>query len=156
MRLFRRRTDSETSGLTGVHDAADLTWVLSAVSEVPGIERWIPGAIADEPDSALPLLLSGARQIAWAWEARTRAQAKYVSQEQWKTFGERLEVAEEQLYEAAERERTSAASSPTRTRSARGVARAPRAWKTDAKPKQTVATSAVVSLSSFIPHALCG
>ncbi|MFC9324252.1 hypothetical protein [Kitasatospora sp. NPDC057015] len=91
-------------GLSEVPDEADLTWLLAVLSEVPGIERWIPDAVAAEPDSALPLLLSGARQIAWAWEARTGARAKYVSEEQWKTFGERLAVAEEQLYEVAERE----------------------------------------------------
>ncbi|WP_405009082.1 hypothetical protein [Kitasatospora sp. NBC_01539] len=91
-------------GLTGVHDSADLTWMLAVVSETPGVEAWIPAAVAAEPDSALPLLLSGARQIAWAWEARTSARAKYVSEEQWKTFHERLETAEAQLYEVAERE----------------------------------------------------
>ncbi|WP_051813880.1 hypothetical protein [Kitasatospora sp. MBT63] len=91
-------------GLTAAADPAELTWLLAMVSEVGGIERWLPEAVAAEPDSALPLLLSGARQVAWAWEARTRASAKYVSQEQWRTFHERLEVAEEQLYEVAERE----------------------------------------------------
>ncbi|MER5863361.1 hypothetical protein [Kitasatospora sp. NPDC002040] len=92
------------AGLTAVEDPADLTWLLATVSNTGGIEEWIPKAVAEEPDSALPLLLSGARQIAWAWEARTGARSQHVSEEQWKVFGERLDVAEEQLFEVAERE----------------------------------------------------
>jgi hypothetical protein len=78
--------------------------VLAQVAEVRGIEKWIPQAIAAEPDSALPLLVSGARQVSWAWEARTSARAKNVAREQWQVFFERLAVAEEQLQEVAERE----------------------------------------------------
>jgi len=92
------------AGLTAVDDAADLTWMLAALADVKGVETWIPEAIAAEPDSALPLLLSGARHVSWGWEARTKASAKHVSREQWEVFGQRLAVAEEQLYEVAERE----------------------------------------------------
>ncbi|MGW4897979.1 hypothetical protein ACWEQL_37875 [Kitasatospora sp. NPDC004240] len=90
-------------GLAAVTDEAELTWVLDRLKEVAGIEKWIPKAVAAEPDSDLPLLLSGARHVAWAWEARTGARAKYVTDEQWETFYERLRIAEEHLYEAAER-----------------------------------------------------
>jgi hypothetical protein len=92
------------ASLTAVQDPSELTWLLAGVSSVGGIEEWIPEAVAGEPDSALPLLLSGARQVAWAWEARTGARAQHVSEEQWKVFGQRLELAEEQLFEVAERE----------------------------------------------------
>ncbi|MBO1418192.1 hypothetical protein J0670_26740 [Streptomyces sp. FH025] len=85
-------------------DGAELTWLVGAISDVPGVEQWTARAIADAPDDALPLLLSGARHVNWAWEARTGARAKHVTEEQWKLFHERLEVAEEQLLEAAERE----------------------------------------------------
>jgi hypothetical protein len=90
--------------LSAVPDGEDLLWLLANVTEVPGIEEWIPAAVAAEPDSALPLLVSGARRVSWAWEARTGARAKHVSREQFKTFHERLRVAEEHLYAAAERE----------------------------------------------------
>jgi hypothetical protein len=91
-------------GLTAITDPSELTWVLTALADVSGVEQWVPQAVADEPESALPLLLSGARQVAWAWEARTRKQASMVSQDQWKVFLARLETAEEQLLEVAERE----------------------------------------------------
>jgi hypothetical protein len=91
-------------GLTAVADQGDRTWMLAVVADTGGIEEWIPKAIEAEPDSALPLLVSGARHVSWAWEARSKARAKYVSQEQWNLFHERLEIAEEQLYQVAERE----------------------------------------------------
>ncbi|WP_377267962.1 hypothetical protein [Peterkaempfera sp. SMS 1(5)a] len=92
------------AGLAAVEDQAEQTWLLAAVSDVPGTQEWLPEAVAEQPDSALPLLLSGARQVSWAWEARTGARAKHVTREQWQLFGERLEIAEQQLYEVAERE----------------------------------------------------
>ncbi|QMU74031.1 hypothetical protein GXP74_25670 [Streptacidiphilus sp. P02-A3a] len=91
-------------GLAAITDQTELTWVLIALAEVAGVEEWTSRAVAEEPDSALPLLLSGARQVAWAWEARTRQSAKHVSQDQWKAFRSRLATAEEQLFEVAERE----------------------------------------------------
>ncbi|MGW6912728.1 hypothetical protein ACWGB8_02720 [Kitasatospora sp. NPDC054939] len=88
--------------LTGVTDQADLVWLVDLISDTEGMEKWTPKAIAAEPGSALPLLLSGARHIDWAWEARTGAYAKYVTEEQWKLFRERLLIAEDHLYRAAE------------------------------------------------------
>ncbi|MBV2156526.1 hypothetical protein RZ50_027225 [Kitasatospora sp. SUK 42] len=85
-------------------DGAELTWLAGAIADVPGVEQWTARALADAPGDALPLLLSGARHVTWAWEARTGARAKHVTEDQWKLFHERLEVAEEQLLEAAERE----------------------------------------------------
>ncbi|MFI9327140.1 hypothetical protein ACIGZJ_06260 [Kitasatospora sp. NPDC052868] len=90
--------------LAAVEDQSELTWILAELADVPGVEEWIGRVVADEPDAALPLLLSGARQVTWAWEARTGRRAEYVTEEQWKTFHERLETAEEQLLEVAERE----------------------------------------------------
>ncbi|GAA1183179.1 hypothetical protein GCM10009664_56550 [Kitasatospora gansuensis] len=92
------------ASLTAIQDPAEFTWMVAGVSEVGGIEEWIPEAASGEPDSALPLLLSGARQVAWAWEARTRASSQHVSEDQWKVFRQRLELAEQQLFEVAERE----------------------------------------------------
>jgi hypothetical protein len=87
-----------------IPDGPERTWLLASVADVAGIEGWIPAVIAAEPDSALALLVSGARRVSWAWEARTALRAKHVSREQFKTFHERLRVAEEELYEVAERE----------------------------------------------------
>ncbi|MCP2313879.1 hypothetical protein [Kitasatospora paracochleata] len=92
------------AGLSAVTDEADLTWLVAEVAETPGSEVWLAETVAAQPEDASALLLSGARQVSWAWEARTRARAQHVSREQWQVFGERLEAAEEQLYAAAERE----------------------------------------------------
>ncbi|GAA1073441.1 hypothetical protein [Kitasatospora arboriphila] len=94
------------AGLGTVADEADLTWLIAQLAETTGSESWLAEAVAAEPDSALPLLLAGARQVSWAWEARTAARAQHVSREQWQLFGERLEQAEELLYAVAEREPT--------------------------------------------------
>ncbi|MFE0459541.1 hypothetical protein ACFW1A_09800 [Kitasatospora sp. NPDC058965] len=92
------------AGLAEATDQADLVWLVGQIAEVAGVEEWIPQAVASESESALPLLVSGARQITWGWEARTAARAKYVTREQWQLFHQRLETAEEQLYAVAERE----------------------------------------------------
>jgi hypothetical protein len=91
-------------GLTAVTDQGDRTWMLAVVAGTAGIEEWIPRAVEAEPDSALALLVSGARQISWGWEARTGARATNVTAQQWDLFRQRLATAEEQLYEVAERE----------------------------------------------------
>ncbi|MFH9349021.1 hypothetical protein [Kitasatospora sp. NPDC017646] len=85
-------------------DGAGLTWLAGAVADVAGVEEWTARAMSDAPEDALPLLLSGARHVSWAWEARTGARAGQVTEEQWKLFHQRLDVAEEQLLEVAERE----------------------------------------------------
>lgn len=87
-----------------IPDGQERTWLLASVADVAGIEGWIPAVIAAEPDSSLALLVSGARRVSWAWEARSALRAKHVSREQFQTFHERLRVAEEELYEVAERE----------------------------------------------------
>lgn len=77
--------------------------VLSELAELGGVQNWIvEAAEGKEEYRATALLVAGARNIAWGWEARTRASAKNVTREQWRLFHERLEVAEEQLLEAAE------------------------------------------------------
>jgi hypothetical protein len=90
--------------LEAVPDGWDRTWLLVHAVKVAGIEGWIPEAIAAEPESALAVLVSGARQIEWAWEARTGARAQHVSRERFEAFHERLRVAEALLYDVAERE----------------------------------------------------
>ncbi|WP_371519939.1 hypothetical protein [Kitasatospora sp. NBC_01300] len=90
--------------LAAVGDGADLTGRVGAIADVPRVEEWTARALADRPEDTMALLLSGARHVTWAWEARTGARAKHVSEQQWKVFHERLDAAEEQLLEVAERE----------------------------------------------------
>ncbi|MFF4033840.1 hypothetical protein ACFYZ2_29495 [Streptomyces sviceus] len=77
--------------------------VLGELAELDGLQDWIGRAVdEDKEHRATALLMSGARHISWGWEARTSARAVNVTQEQWRIFHERLEIAEEQLLEAAE------------------------------------------------------
>ncbi|MYW62967.1 hypothetical protein GTY65_02575 [Streptomyces sp. SID8379] len=77
--------------------------VLGELAELDGVEEWIGRAVErDKEHRATALLISGARHIKWGWDARTSARAVDVSREQWKIFHERLHIAEEQLFEAAE------------------------------------------------------
>ena len=77
--------------------------VLGELADLGGVQNWIAEAAeGDREHRATALLVSGARNITWGWEARTRAAAKNVTREQWRLFHERLEIAETQLLEAAE------------------------------------------------------
>ena len=83
-------------------DAEDLTFLVEGLRTIAGLERWIGDVVAAEPGDAMPLLVSGARHVGWAWHARTGPAADQVSDEQWARFRGRLEIAEEQLLAAAE------------------------------------------------------
>ncbi|MCX3290159.1 hypothetical protein OR263_26175 [Streptomyces sp. NEAU-H22] len=77
--------------------------VLGELAELDGVQDWIGGAVEEDKEHrATALLISGARHISWGWEARTAERAVNVSQDQWRVFHERLEIAEEHLLEAAE------------------------------------------------------
>ncbi|MBX9421161.1 MULTISPECIES: hypothetical protein [Streptomyces] len=77
--------------------------VLGELADMDGVQDWIGRAVeGDKEHRATALLISGARHITWGWEARTAARAVDVTQEQWRVFHERLEIAEDQLFEAAE------------------------------------------------------
>ncbi|MFE9134295.1 hypothetical protein [Streptomyces sp. NPDC007355] len=77
--------------------------VLGELAEMDGVQDWIGRAVEEDKEHrATALLISGARHITWGWEARTAARAVDVTQDQWRVFHERLEIAEDQLFEAAE------------------------------------------------------
>ncbi|WP_431947508.1 hypothetical protein [Actinacidiphila sp. bgisy167] len=107
--------------LSAVTDGWELSWLVDNALDVGGYERWLPKVVEAEPECGTALLVAGARQVQWAWEARTRARASQVSQEQFRVFHERLEAAEDLLYRAAEREPESAAPWYFLQRSGRGL-----------------------------------
>jgi hypothetical protein len=77
--------------------------VLGEIADLDGVQDWIGRAVEEDKEHrATALLISGARHIVWGWEARTAERAVNVTREQWRVFHERLEIAEEQLLEAAE------------------------------------------------------
>ncbi|MGA5817618.1 hypothetical protein ACPC54_07130 [Kitasatospora sp. NPDC094028] len=89
---------------TGEADGRELSRLVGLVSHQPGVEEWVARALAEAPDDTLALLVSGARHVDWGWEARSGSLAKHVSEEQWQLFHQRLDIAEAQLLEVAERE----------------------------------------------------
>ncbi|MEV4704615.1 hypothetical protein [Actinoplanes sp. NPDC049316] len=101
-----RRGDWRTVGATldRVTDTDLRNFYLGVVTDLEGAQPWIDEWVAAEPGSALPYLVKGCHFTAWAWEARTSKQAKYVSQEQFAVFFRRLKVAEDNLDEALARD----------------------------------------------------
>lgn len=77
--------------------------VLGEIADLDGVQDWIGRAVEEDKEHrATALLISGTRHIMWGWEARTAERAVNVTQEQWRVFHDRLRIAEEQLFEAAE------------------------------------------------------
>jgi hypothetical protein len=84
---------------------ADFCWLVGKIAKVDKDQDWQPwlGEVAAAtPDDPLPPLLSGAHAVDWAWHARTGMPAAHVTPEQFKIFGQRLNVADELLSDAAE------------------------------------------------------
>lgn len=96
--------------LAAAEDADDLTFLVAGLQSVAGLERWIDQVIAAEPGRPLPLLVSGARHVGWAWHAWPESAAGRVEgldagtvfDERHARFRARLETAEERLLAAAE------------------------------------------------------
>ncbi|WP_299538029.1 hypothetical protein [uncultured Streptomyces sp.] len=99
-----RKWPAMRAQLSEADPGTQLSRLVGHAADVTGLEKWFDQVVAAEPDSALTLLVSGARRVSWGWEARTALRAQHVSREQFRTFHERLRLAEEQLYAAAERE----------------------------------------------------
>ncbi|MFC1429209.1 hypothetical protein ACEZDB_00850 [Streptacidiphilus sp. N1-3] len=87
-------------------DHERLTWLITCVDDLGG--DFLLTLPERQPGNALALTLSGARHVAWAWEARTGARASQVSQEKFRIFHERLQAAEAPLYAAVEADPESA------------------------------------------------
>lgn len=77
--------------------------ILDEIADLDGVQDWIGRVVEEDKEHrATALLISGTRHISWGWEARTAERAVNVTQNQWRLFHERLRIAEEQLFEAAE------------------------------------------------------
>ena len=100
-------------------DHERLTWLISSIEGLGG--DFLLELPEQRPDDPLVRTVSGARHVAWAWEARSNARASQVSQDQFRTFHERLRTAEEHLYTAIELDPDSAAPWSFLTTTARGL-----------------------------------
>ncbi|GIH91812.1 hypothetical protein ACFFMN_34610 [Planobispora siamensis] len=90
--------------LDGVTDPDDRAFYMDICSHVDGVQDWIGEWIAAEPDSTLPLLIKGAHGVSWAWEARGGAYAAHTSEQRFREFHRRLEMAEDCLDEVVGRD----------------------------------------------------
>lgn len=100
-------------------DHARLTWLIGGVEDIGG--GFLLKLAGQHPEDPLARTVTGTRRVAWAWEARTRAQASQVSREQFETFHKRLRTAEEHLYAAVELDPKSATPWHSLTTSSRGL-----------------------------------
>ncbi|MEY9838628.1 hypothetical protein [Streptacidiphilus sp. EB103A] len=100
-------------------DHARLTWLTIAVEDLGS--KFLLKLPEQRPDDPLALTLSGVRQVARAWEARSGAYASQVSQQQFRTFHELLRTAEEHLYTAVELDPESATPWHALTNASRGL-----------------------------------
>jgi hypothetical protein len=101
----------------GDHDA--LTGQLDALADLGG--DFLLHLAFQNPEDPLVRAAVAARHVTWAWEARTRARASQVSEQQFRLFHDRLRVAEEHAYRAVELDPDSAAPWLTLVIAARGL-----------------------------------
>jgi hypothetical protein len=90
--------------LTAGHQQDDLDFLIGQAARVDGTEEWLPDRIRDDGDDVLASVVFGYRLVNWAWEARTSALARMVSADRWHIFRERLQQAEEVLYDVVRRD----------------------------------------------------
>jgi hypothetical protein len=81
------------------HGGHDLSALIGNVcAKLPDLDAWVP----QEEGDALARAVLGAAAVERGWNARTKARAQYVSQDQFQEFHRLLRVAEEHLYAAVE------------------------------------------------------
>lgn len=88
--------------LVALESADDRIFYLDVVTELDGPQQWVRQWVEAEPKSALARITQGAHFINWGWQARSNYQAKYVSEDQFRVFFDRLRIAENSLDEAAD------------------------------------------------------
>jgi hypothetical protein len=93
----RRDWDGVLAQLAAAGDGEETAFLVQGVGQVAGVERWI-----GEHEGTRARLVGGARQIAWAWQARGRGPEEAVPRPQFELFRQRLETAEALLREAAD------------------------------------------------------
>jgi hypothetical protein len=100
---------------------ADQSLAVRLVADSAGSERFLQRVVDSDRDSSLARTLLGARLIVMAWNARGAYYARYVSQAQWRLFGEHLQHAERVLGDATAIDPTNAAAWTQRITTARGL-----------------------------------
>lgn len=106
-RLRHRLQRGDVGVVRRILDAAHGDWLrrdfyidrlMSTPIDLEILDQWVDAS----PREAMPYLIRGSRNIAWAWEARGEGAADTVSEEGWRQFSDRLGRALEDLQQAAE------------------------------------------------------
>jgi hypothetical protein len=95
--LVARQWPNAKAILTAAQDFDDLSEMVIVAHDAPGLAEWLPDIVRVELESMHAQLLYGSALIAWAWAARTKYRASYVSQDQFALFFDRLRMAEDCL-----------------------------------------------------------
>jgi hypothetical protein len=77
----------------GTYDASESDWI----THLARLQRWV----AQRPDSITARVALAGAQLQYAWRARGGGYADKVTEEGWKSFGERAEVAAKTLMDAS-------------------------------------------------------
>ena len=99
-----KRDWATARGILSTDDPEHFMEYVRVAAHTKGVQEWIDGPIRDEPGSTLPLLIRGARAIAWAWDARGEGAADTVPPDVWRVWFDRLAIAEESLAEVLHRD----------------------------------------------------
>lgn len=67
--------------------------LVSSVADVPGVVDWLIDLLRDAPNDLWLNTIAAQAYLNWAWEARTAAQAKYVTAQGWEGFRSRSSAA---------------------------------------------------------------
>jgi hypothetical protein len=107
--------------LDRIPDPDDRYFYVSLCASLPGRPEWLDEWVSAEERSGTALLIRGAHAISWAWEARGAASAEETGTTAFRTFWERLELAEADLREAAARDPVDPTPAAFLVRSCRGL-----------------------------------
>jgi hypothetical protein len=78
-RALRRKDWPAARAILATADSEERSYYFSVAATTVGVERWIGGVVASDPDPLLPLLLCGAGLLTSAWDLRRDGLAGPIS-----------------------------------------------------------------------------
>ena len=107
--------------LEQARDADELTFDVDVLADLPGIETFLQGVLAEDPDDVLARTLLAARYVRLGWAVRGGAYADKVGKDQFATFHDWLRRAEQILVDVCADRPDLAPAWTTRILTARGL-----------------------------------
>lgn len=99
----------------------DRSFAAGCLADVDGVEHYLERAVASGPQDPLPGVLLAERWVRVGWNIRSRAQAAYVSRDQFEQFHTWLRKAEQLLIDVCAEHPSDAHAWTVRVTSARGL-----------------------------------